>query len=267
MSGRSSTTIRDVAAQVVFLQTVSHLISKHVLPETRQRVEDAIRALGFRPNAIARSMAAGRTHTLACLSPNLTDYTFASLIEGAEVEARQSGYFLLSASAPDADTFATLVEQLVESRRTEGLVVINPYIDLRYTFLPENFPTVFLGARPRGEKVSSVYLDEDAAARSATNHLLSLGHTHISHICGPMNEDCSQDRLQGYQTALKYAGIPYEPALVVEELVRYIRVSGCANRDKSNTLFTQHLHKTIMAAGAIRPRECGLQVPDDVFIL
>ena len=115
---------------------------------TRQRVENAIAELGYQPNAIARAMAQGRTDTLACLSPNLTDFTFASIIEGAEYEARQKGYFLLTASAPDENAFANLVDQLLASRRAEGLLVINPYADVRYTRLPPHTSTVFVGADP-----------------------------------------------------------------------------------------------------------------------
>ena len=109
---RSQVTIRDVAARAgVSHQTVSRVIngSERVLPATRQKVEAAIEDLGFRPNEIARFMATGRTNTLACISPNLTDYTFASIIQGAEREARSLGYFLLSASAPDEAAFAELV--------------------------------------------------------------------------------------------------------------------------------------------------------------
>ncbi|RMF45360.1 MAG: LacI family transcriptional regulator, partial [Anaerolineae bacterium] len=82
----SRPTIRDVARLAgVSHQTVSRVIngSDSVAPETRQRVEAAIAELGYRPNAIARSMARGETRTLACIAPNLTDYTFASIIEGA----------------------------------------------------------------------------------------------------------------------------------------------------------------------------------------
>ena len=110
---RSRITIRDVAARAgVSHQTVSRVInqSKQVRPETRARVESAIAELGYRPNAIARNMAKGRTGTLACIAPNLTDYTFANIIDGAETEARQQGYFLLSASALDEDTFAYLMD-------------------------------------------------------------------------------------------------------------------------------------------------------------
>ena len=109
----SHPTLRDVARLAgVSHQTVSRVIngSEDVLPETRANVEAAIKQLGYRPNAIARSMARGQTHTLACISPNLTDYTFASVIEGAETEARQHDYFLLSSSATDPKAFHALVD-------------------------------------------------------------------------------------------------------------------------------------------------------------
>ena len=87
---RVRATIRDVAARAgVSHQTVSRVINNNgrVSPETRDRVQRAIAELRYSPNAIARSMAEGRTRNLACLSPNLTDYTFASVIEGAVSEA------------------------------------------------------------------------------------------------------------------------------------------------------------------------------------
>ncbi|MCA9971636.1 MAG: LacI family DNA-binding transcriptional regulator [Anaerolineales bacterium] len=216
---KARVTIRDVAAQAgVSHQTVSRVIndSERVSPETRARVEAAIQALNYQPNAIAQSMAKGRTGMLACIAPNLTDYTFASLIDGAERAVRQQGYFLLSASAPDAATFAALVAELVPRRRAEGLLVINPYADGRYRHLPPNFPLVFAGARPRQNAANSVSLDDVAAGRRATEHLLGLGHRRIALITGPMAEDCSQDRLAGYEAALQAAGLAIDPGLVVE---------------------------------------------------
>ena len=126
MTPRSRVTIRDVAAHAgVSHQTVSRVINnnKRVLPETKERVQKAIQELGYRPNAVARSMALGRTCMLACIAPNLRDYTFASLIEGAEARAREDGYFLLSSSAKDEEVFADIIEQLVESQRVSGLLI------------------------------------------------------------------------------------------------------------------------------------------------
>jgi LacI family transcriptional regulator len=211
---RSRVTIRDVAAHAgVSHQTVSRVINKteRVNPETRAKVEAAIAKLGYRPNAVARSMARGRTCMVGCISPNLTDFTFASIIEGAESEARKQDYFLVSSSAADEDTFSELIEQMVGSGRVEGLMVINPYADGRHTLIPKNFPTVFVGAHPREEDVSSISLDDIKAAQIATNHLIDIGHRRIGMVTGPLVEDCSQDRYIGYQNALESAGITFYP--------------------------------------------------------
>jgi DNA-binding LacI/PurR family transcriptional regulator len=270
---RSRPTIRDVATRAqVSYQTVSRVINAdpRVAPATRARVETAIQSLGYRPNAIARSMARGRTHTLACLAPNLTDYTFACVIEGAETAARQHGYFLLSASAPDPTEFVALTEQLVVGRRADGLMVINPYADERYTHIPPNIPTVYVGARPRDETVDSVALDDEGAARMATQHLIDLSHRRIALVHGPLAEDCTQDRNTGYQMALRLAGIVLDPALVVEG--DWSATSGyaaacrlLAGRVSFTALFAQNDR---MAVGAVRSlREAGKHIPQDIAVI
>jgi DNA-binding LacI/PurR family transcriptional regulator len=216
---KSYPTIRDVARQAgVSHQTVSRVINgrEDVLPKTRALVEAAIEQMGYRPSAIARSMARGHTHTLACISPNLTDYTFASVIEGAEMEARQHSYFMLTSSAADADDFHELVDELVGHRYIDGLIVINPYSDNRFKHIPENFPVVFVGARSHGKDISSVCLDDEKVAYDATRHLISLGHTNIAMVTGPMEEDCSQDRAEGYRRALQEAGIQMDETMIIE---------------------------------------------------
>jgi LacI family transcriptional regulator len=212
-------TIRDVARKAgVSHQTVSRVINEKegVLPDTRALVEAAIEQMGYRPNAIARSMARGQTHTLACIAPNLTDYTFASVIEGAEVEARLHDYFLLSSSASDPESFRGLVDLLVGHRRVDGLIVINPYADERFEYIPEDFPVVFVGASAHEKNVCSVSLDDEKVAYDATRHLISLGHTQIALITGPMEEDCSQDRTEGYRRALQEANITFDETMVSE---------------------------------------------------
>jgi LacI family transcriptional regulator, repressor for deo operon, udp, cdd, tsx, nupC, and nupG len=270
---QSRATIRDVAALAgVSHQTVSRVINAddQVRPATRQRVEAAIAQLSFRPNAIARFMATGSTHTFTCLAPNLTDYTFARIIEGAEQEARRHGYYLFSASAHNEDTFAILVDQLVTSGRTEGLLVINPYADERHRHLPDHVPTVYVGARPREEAVDSVALDDEGAAITATEHLLALGHRRIATICGPMSEDCSQDRLAGYQAALAAAGLSADPDLIIEgdwsattgheAFQRLMRLAH-----PPTAIFAQNDR---MAIGVLRAaREAGLHVPDDLAVI
>jgi LacI family repressor for deo operon, udp, cdd, tsx, nupC, and nupG len=269
-------TIRDVAAKAgVSHQTVSRVInnSDRVQEKTREKVEAAIEELGYQPNAIARYMAKGRTKTLACFSPNLTDYTYARIIEGAEFEARQAGYFLMTASAPNTETFSTLVEQLVASRRTEGLLMINPYVDDRYNQLPQDSPVVYVGAQSSKSMIDamdSVYLDDEEAGRLATQHLVGLGHKDIALITGPMVEDCSIDRLAGYEAVLHDAGIDFCPALVREgdwsASTGYDAVKALFESDVSfSAIFAQNDR---MAVGAIKAlREAGRRIPEDVSIV
>lgn len=270
---RSGITIREVAAHAgVSHQTVSRVINQNerVNPETRQRVQQAIAELGYSPNAIARYMAHGRTSTLACISPNLTDYTFASIIEGAEIEARRSGYFLLTASASDVETFFDLVEQLILSRRTEGLIVINPYIDDRYLYLPDETPTVILGACSRQPFIDSIALDDVTSGAQAVQHLLDLGHRRIATISGPQREDCAQDRQQGYMRALLLAGIQPDHELVVEG--DWTATSGYQAVNKwlekglqFSAIFAQNDR---MAIGALRAlRDNGKRTPEDVSVI
>jgi len=273
MPKSSKATIRDVAVRAgVSHQTVSRVINgvERVSPATRQKVEQAIAELGYRPNALAREMALGRAHTLACLSPNLTDYTLASIIEGATSEAYRHGYYLMSASAPEEVTFATLVDELVASRRTEGLIVINPYIDTRYQHVPANVPVVFVGARPRANAISSVMLDDEGAGRMATQHLLDLGHRRIALLTGPLAEDCSCDRQTGYESALRAAGLTLDPDLILEgdwsASSGYSAIRHWLNSGISFTaLFAQNDRMAVGAMHALQ--EAGLHVPQDVSVI
>ncbi len=269
----SRPTIRDVAREAgVSHQTVSRVIneSAEVLPETRARVEAAIQVLGFQPNAIARSMAKGRTNTLACIAPNLTDYTLSSIIEGAEIEARQHGYFLLSSSANNPQAFKALVDELVGHRRVDGLIIINPYIDDRYTSVPENFPVVFVGACSRDKSICSVSLDDEKAAYDAAKHLITTGRRHLAMITGPMEEDCSRDRSDGYMRALREAGLSIDLSLIIEG-----DWSATSGQDALLSLAEQgRLPDAIfaqndrMALGILHTaRDMGLTVPDQLAVI
>ena len=273
MAAKSSVTIRDVAAKAgVSHQTVSRVIndSDRVLPETRAKVEAAIAELDYSPNAIARSMAKGRTGILACIAPNLTDYTFASLISGAEIEVRKHGYFLLSASAPDGDTFAALIDELVSSRRAEAIMVFNPYADDRHQYLPADFPVVFAGARPREDAMNSVALDDVSVGFDATQHLLNLGHTNIGMVTGPLEEDCAQDRCQGFNNALACKNIAVQPEFTIEG--DWSAKSGydalMAFAESGNMPSAIVAQNDLMAVGMLRAaRDMGIAIPDQLSII
>ncbi len=215
-------------------------------------------------------MAQGRTQTLACIAPNLTDYTLASVIEGAEVEARQNGHFLLSSSASVPEAFRALVDELVGHRRVDGLIVINPYIDDRYQMVPANFPVVFVGAQAREKTIGSVSLDDERAAYDATRHLLSLGHRQIAMVTGPMEEDCSRDRSNGYLRALEEAGLTADLGMIIEG--DWSATSGqdalLAMAEQGRLPSAIFAQNDRMALGVLHSaRDMGLQVPQQLAVI
>ena len=269
----SRPTIRDVARLAgVSHQTVSRVIngSEDVLPETRVLVEKAIQQLQYSPSAIARSLGSGKTKTLACIAPNLIDFTFASVIEGAEFEARRQGYFMLSASAADAQAFRDLIGELVDHRRVDGLIIINPYIDERYKHIPQNFPVVFVGASAHDNSISSVCLDDEKVGYEATKYLISIGHKKIAMVTGPMEEDCSQDRASGYRRALQEAGINVNESLIIEG--DWSATSGqealLLLADQGNIPSAIFAQNDRMALGVLsKAREANLKVPSQLAVI
>ena len=273
---RSQVTIRDVAALAgVSHQTVSRVIndSERVRPETRSRVEAAIEELGYHPNAIARSMARGHTHTIGCISPNLSNYIFASMIESAQAEARRQGFFILTGSAPSVDEVQPLLDEML-NRRVDGLLILNPRDDNRYRYLlpliQRGMPVVYLKNSPKGELVSSVCCDDQNGSYQATRYLLELGHTSIATIIGPENEECTQDRVEGYRQALLEAGTNPEEVLITKgdwtaesggQAIRQL----LASEIPFSSVFAQNDQ---MAVGAIRAlRDAGLRVPQDISVI
>ena len=269
-------TIKDVAARVgVSRQTVSRVINDkgEVSAETRARVLAAIEELSYRPSAVARSMVAGRTCTLGCISPNLIDYTFASIIQSAQAEARRQGYFILAGSAPAEPDVKPLLEEML-NRQVDGLLVVNPYADDRYHhFLPlieKGMAVVYMGNTPRDESVSWVRCDDHEGGYQATWYLLDLGHTTIATLVGPENEECTLDRLAGYRQALAEARLDFEPRLTGNG--DWSATSGyqatqrlLATDQPLSAIFAQNDQ---MAVGAIHAlRESGRRVPDDISVI
>lgn len=276
MLEKSQVTLHDVAELAgVSHQTVSRVINNNerVRPETREKVEAAILELGYRPNAIARSMVQGNTHTLGCISPNLTDPVFARIIESAQAEARRLGFFILIGSASTVEEVKPLLDELL-NRRVDGLIVLNARDDERYKLLEPlaeaGSPIVYVKNSPVEEPVSSVRCDDIKGGYLATKHLLDLGHKKIAIILGPENEQCTSERLEGYQKALAEAGLTISDNLIVKG--NWSSQSGSdavekllSRSENFSAIFAQNDR---MAAGAIRSiREAGYHIPEDYSVI
>jgi len=275
MAEKKRVTISDVAEKAgVSKQTVSRVINDrpNVADHTRGRIKDVIEKLGYQPDPIARSMR-GSSHTLGCITPNLSDYNFSSIVQAAQAEARKRGFFLLTGSAPTEHDVQPLLNEIM-NRRVDGLLVINPRDDNRFLYLlpliEQGTPIVYIKNTPVGENVSAVSLDDETGGYLATQHLIQLGHTKIAAIQGLTNEECTKERVAGFRKAFHEAGL-----LINSELMaKGDWTASSGNQaikdllDNGEDFSAVFAHNDRMAVGAIRAlREFGFRVPHDVSVI
>jgi DNA-binding LacI/PurR family transcriptional regulator len=210
--GPKQPNIYDVArlAQVSH-QTVSRVINNYqgMKPETRERVEQAMESLGYRPNLAARALVTSKSNIVGILASD-TDFTGpATIVHKMEKTARKGGYFAVTASI-DPDSTASVVEGIdyLQKLGIEGLVVVTPQttaVDIARDKLRQT-PVITIDSMYRMDE-QAVSMDNFAGATAATNHLIELGHTHIIHISGPKLWFESNARVSGYSSAMLNASL------------------------------------------------------------
>ncbi|MBN2048208.1 MAG: LacI family DNA-binding transcriptional regulator [Anaerolineaceae bacterium] len=271
---KKNPTIRDVAKLAgVSHQTVSRVIndSERVLPATREKVLNAIETLGYQPSAIARSMAYGRTSTIAFVAPNLTDYTFANIISAAEKRLRDLGYYLIITTADDEESYDHVVEHIIQRGRVDGLIVHATHLQRDRNHVLETLPTVFVGVSVfNNQAISTVFHDNYAISRIAVDHLYQLGHRRIGMVLGPEIEDCVSDRTRSFYEAMRAHKLKIDPALIVNgdwsESSGYEAFKRMFRSENPPTAV--YAQNDRMATGVLHAaREHGLRVPEDFSVI
>jgi len=262
----------DVASLAgVSHQTVSRVINKHpnVTPTTRTRVLAAIEELGYRRNNAARALVTGRSQTLGVVTLNSTLYGPASTLYGIEQAALESDYFVTVASLRSTDrpavrqAIARLVDQGVE-----GVIVIAPVDSVVEALadLPRDLRVVAVEGDADAD-IDVVTVDQHAGAQSATEHLLSLGHSTVWHVAGPTDWLEARQRTAGWRSTLERAGLEVPPPLRGDWSPRSGFEAGrvLARMPEVSAVFVAN---DSMAVGVYRAfDEHGLSVPGDVSIV
>jgi LacI family transcriptional regulator, galactose operon repressor len=276
---RQRATSADVAARAgVSRTTVSFVLNGRAdtgIPEdTRRRVEQAARELGYHPHGAARALAGGASHTIGVVlrqSPDQVsvDALLAETLWGIGSEAHLGGYRVLVEPLSPGDGHYS---DLVSSQRVDGLIVSGPRTDDEelVALVNEGFPIIVQGSLP-SVPAPSVDVDNRAGARTAVDHLLALGHRRIGCITNaPLAYTAAADRLAGYRDALEAASVAAAPELVVEGAF-----DAASGRTAMQELLARAPDVTavfvasdIVAFGALRAiREAGRRVPGDISVV
>ncbi|WP_053846531.1 LacI family DNA-binding transcriptional regulator [Streptomyces sp. NRRL B-24085] len=271
-------TLRDVAKRAgVSIRTVSNVVnaSVPVSEELRTRVEAALEELDYRPNLVARNLRRGRTGMLALVVPELDVPYFAELAREVITAARAHGYVvMLDQTDGDGDRERELLGRDSRATMFDGLL-LSP-LSISADELRERanrVPVVLLGEHIFNGDFHHVAIDNVAAAREATNHLVALGRRRIAAIGDQpySTGETAQLRTIGYRQALERAGLPVDESLVVPT-PRFHRHLGARAMEQLLALpeppDAVFCYNDLLAIGAMHAvARAGLRVPEDVAVI
>ncbi|MBD8479891.1 LacI family DNA-binding transcriptional regulator [Pseudomonas coleopterorum] len=265
--------IREVARLAgVSVATVSRTLKspERVLPETRDRVNVAVEQAGYRPNLMAVQFRSRRTFNLVVLVPNIANGFFARVISGAQKAAQAAGYRVLLCDTLGCEATEREFAELVHAHQADGLLQLRAYDPFASTSDLSDVPPIVNACEVlQSGRHPTVSLDNRAAAKAVTQHLLDLGHRRIGLINGPADSPLTHDRRAGYEAALREADIAPEAALICPgDFSLKAGYDGAlqllAGPERPTALFCE---SDEMAIGALkRIREMGLRVPQDVSL-
>lgn len=266
---------RAGVSQATVSLVLNNVGGSRVNDATRERVMDAVRELGYRTNAFAKSLRSGESGMIGFISDEVASSPFAGrLLKGAQMLAWETGNVILGVDTfNDPDLEAAAVDMML-SYRVKGVVYASMYhrkVDVPVGL--EAIPTVVVNAQDRAGRVPSVFPDEERGGYDATRQLIEAGHTRIAMInIQPMESDlpAGVGRLAGYRRALAEAGIPEDPRMVrsgtgIVEDGLALTLELLAEDNRPTAIFCGNDR---MAWGAYRALESiGLRVAEDCSIV
>src|SRR5581483_9645140 len=269
-SGARHVTMEDVARAAGVSRALVSLVmreSPKVSEKRRDRVIAAAERLGYRPNAMARSLASRRTRTIGVLLNDLGNPFFAEITDGMLEAADKLDYRLLIATGRrEAKSERRALDAFLE-HRTDGVVLVSPRLpSSEILAIGRTAHTVVVGQQLRAGHLDSVANDDAAGTRLAMGHLAELGHTRIAHIDGGRGAGAATRR-RGYVRAMEERGL--SPHVVAGEFTEAAGVRAAEQllglHEMPTAVFAAN---DLVAAGALdRFEDAGMRVPADISII
>jgi DNA-binding LacI/PurR family transcriptional regulator len=273
-----SVSIKDIARVMnVSYSTVSRALndSPLVKDDTKEAIRQAAAEMGYLPSAIARSLVMRRTRTIGVVVTTITDLFFAEVIQGIEETAVQSGYSVILTSSNSQPNRELAAIQALRSQRVDGIILVAACADTErkerlFRSNEIDLPIVIINNVHEEHIGYSVETDNVGGGREVTQHLLALGHRRIAHIAGPLSEWDGVERQSGYEQALREAGLPVDPQLIVRGTNRPEGGWAAARQllalpSPPTAIFC---YNDLIAAGAMRAAHAaGRAIPADLSIV
>ena len=263
--------IYDVAREsAVSVFTVSEVVNKksHVSKKLRDRVEETIRKLNYRPNLIARSLAKQKTHTIGMIVPDIANPFFPMVVRGAEDAAQKDGYNLLLCNSDDSLEKEERAIELLLSKRVDGILLTKAAEDfrapLRQMIKEVKVPFVLVMRTYPKLTADAVITDDYQGAYDAVSHLARSGRQRIGLISGPLKVSNAVARWQGFHDSLKAMGLPFDKELIIEGDYRIESGYRAGHALLSHRPDGIYVANHLMTVGLLKAaEEMGMRCPED----
>jgi LacI family transcriptional regulator len=274
MSEEKEITIYDIAKHLnISATTVSRGLKDHptINKNTRRKIVDAAKELGYRSNMFASSLRSKKTHTIGVIVPRLNSYFMSAVLSGMEDAASREGYnLIISQSLESAEKERTNAHTMF-NKRVDGLLISLSYdtenIEHLSPFFNKAIPVVFFDrGYPHGES-TSIVIDNFKAAYDVTKHLIEQGCKRIMHFGGNTLRNVYSDRLKGYKQALKDHNIKFEDRLVyISSLSEEAGTKAAEHilnmKEKPDAVFAAN--DTCAVYCMIKLVEAGINIPNEI---
>lgn len=268
-------TLREVAdAAGVSVATVSLVVNRkkkaRIGDDARKRVLDAIDALGYRPNALAKNLVSGNSRFIGLVADAIATTPFAGqIIKGAQDEAWKRGFVLLVANTEGNELAERDAISMMLEHQVRGILYSTWYH--RAVQTPKALDEtdfVLVNCFDPTSNARAVVPDEVQGGRTATEMLLARGHRRIAFINTTTEAPAREGRLRGYREALDSARVPFDPALVLDASPEQEGGFDAVNRLVALNVSAVFCHNDRVAMGVYDGlRRRGLSIPGDMAVV
>jgi DNA-binding LacI/PurR family transcriptional regulator len=243
-----------------------------VRPETKKRVEAAIKALNYQPNLLARSLRNRQTKTLGLVVADIDDPFFTKIVRAVQDTCGQSAYQVIVCNTDEDIEKEKAAVHTLFGTHVDGIILAPTFGDHSYLleYVRQSLPIVTINRRIRKPRLPCVISDNETGCRIGMEHLINLGHRRIGIITGLPGTSTTIDRLRGHRRVLAAHNIPYDPRLV---LCGRLKMEGGYEAVKTFMGLAQPptavfaLNNAMTEGAFLALRDLGIRCPEEVALI
>lgn len=266
-------TIYDVAREArVSMATVSRVVNgnQNVKPETRNKVNEVIKKLNYRPNAVARGLASKRTTTVGVIIPDISNVYYSQLARGLEDIATMYKYHsIISNSDNDSEKEKEIFNNLL-SKQVDGIIFLGGTIseEIKELINQSSVPVVVSGTNGKDDHVASVNIDFEKAAEEVTQQLIKQGAKSFALVGGDYSKKAQEDVLSGLNKVLSENQLKLDESLHLSGAESYKEGMKVFDKIKDNLPDAVLSISDEQAIGILHGAlDAGIKVPEELQIV